>query len=465
VPPLPASPRTTTATATQAPLRPSAEADGRGPAPRRLRASVGWNLGLNAFSKSQSLALLVAGSIAGGLAGVGVATTAMGACYLGGAIADFGLSSELGRLSVTHPTQGMVDRSARALALQAPLALVLAPVIFYLTLGHRTGASAALLVATGVLASVLVVATGLTAVLNGLGDFRSPAARLGSARLVSSVAAVVAVAFEPSPATIIGAFAIGEVCGTLATAAAVRRARAALTDQDERAAVVRRTHAWIGAASMFNVLTNQSDTLLVAPILPPSAVGIYGIASLLQNGVATMSLAASTPFSFRVIKTTVAGDSASAHALLRRTLLIVGVLAGALAALTWAVTQVLGDSVAALAALAAGTAPLVLAIYLPSAVPSVLAAVHYAVGIGYARHRRVGLARIKAGLVALVCIPLGAFLGGVVAAAMAAVVRDFTQLAFARGVVADPPAAEELRPREDRRPAIRQGELAPEVSG
>jgi hypothetical protein len=415
---------------------------------------VGWNLGLNAASKSQSLALLVAGAIAGGLSDVGIATTAMGAVFLGGGLADFGLSAELGRLSVTHPTRGTIRRCVQALALQAPLALVLAPAIFYVALGHRTGAPAELLVATGALASLYMASTGLSAVLNGLGDFRSPATRLGSMRLVASVAAVAISAVVPSPAAIIGTFAVGEAIGTLGIAAAVRRARAGLSREDESAAAVRRSHVWLGAAVMFNVLTSQSDILLVAPILSTSAVGLYGIASLLQNGVATLALSTSNPFTFRVIATTVAGDTASARALLRRGLLIAGGAAAVGAALTFGATQVLGHAFESLSGLVEGNAPVVLALYLPSAVPNVLGGAQLNVGIGYARHRAVGLARIGAGLVAAVCIPLGAYLGGVVAAAGATLLRDSTLLVLARRVIADPPDPEELRPAEGGRAAL-----------
>jgi len=425
-----------------------------GPPARRLRASVGWNLSLNFCSKSQSLALLVAGAIAGGLSDVGIATTAMGAVFLGGGLADFGLSAELGRLSVTHPTRGTIRRCVQALGLQAPLALAFAPAIFYLTLGHRTGAPAELLVATGALASLYMASTGLSAILNGLGDFRSPATRLGSMRLVASIAAVAAMAVAPSPATIIGIFAVGEAVGTLGVAAAVRRHRAGLSKEDETAAEVRRSHVWLGGAVMFNVLTNQSDILLVAPILSPAAIGLYGIASLLQNGVATLSLSTSSPFTFRVISTTVAGDAASAHALLRRGLLIAGGAAAIGASLTWGATQALGALIGSLSGLASGSAPLVLGLYLPSAVPNVLGGAQLNVGIGYARHRAVGLARIKAGLVAVVCIPLGAYLGGVVAAAGATLLRDSTLLALARRVIVDPPDPQELRPAETSRAAL-----------
>ena len=244
-----------------------------------LGKAAAWNLSLSVLSKTQSLALLVAGAVLGGLSGVGIVTTAMGACYLGAALADFGLSSELGRLGVTHRTRATVDRCGRALAIQAPLGLLIAPAIFYFSLGHRTGQTPELFLTIGLLSSLFVATTGLTAILNGLGDFRSPAAWLGSARLASSFAAVGGAAVLDSPAAIIGAFVAGEAVGLIALMGSARRTRATLEPGHEDVSVVRRTHAWLGAASVINVLTNQSDTILVASILSPSELGLFGTAS------------------------------------------------------------------------------------------------------------------------------------------------------------------------------------------
>ena len=127
--------------------------------------------------------------------------------------------------------------------------------------------------------------------------------------------------------------------------------------------------------------------------------------------------------------------------------MIAAAVAAAAAAATWGITQILGHLFEKAAALASGDAPVVLGLYLTSAVPSVLAAVCLAVGIGFARHRAVGTVQIQAGIVGAAAITLGALLWGVVGASAATLVRDGTLLALARRVIA-PPDVQDLRPSQ-----------------
>lgn len=416
--------------------------------PPGLAASGIWNLALSLLSKSQSLALPVAGAVVGGLEGVGIATAAMGSCWLGAALADFGLVGELGRLSVSHPTRPTVARCTRALSLQAPLGLALAPAVFYVSLGHRSGAPLELLVAIGLLASFLAASTGLTAILNGLGDFRSPAVWLGSMRFISGFVAIGATVAEPSAATIIGSFAVGEGLGLFALVLAVRRARAPLPDRDDPTAVVKRTHVWLGAAAITHILTNQSDTLLVAPILGPDELGLFAVASLLGNGVVSVSLAPATPYIFRVIAATVAGDRAAADARRHRAFAVAGFGAAGLALVTWAVVIIGGDSIDKISAVASGDGPIVLALYLAAMVPFVLGGACGAIGVGFARHRAVGTAQIATGIIGVITITIGASVAGAVGAAAATVARDVMFLVLASRVIADPPYPESPPPQE-----------------
>src|SRR5919108_6557456 len=70
-----------------------------GSAPGQLARGGAWNLAFKLSNQSQTLALLVAGSIMQGLVGIGVLVTAMAATLLGQALADFGLSAEVGRVA------------------------------------------------------------------------------------------------------------------------------------------------------------------------------------------------------------------------------------------------------------------------------------------------------------------------------------------------------------------------------
>ena len=211
-----------------------------------LAPAGAWNLGFKLSNQSQTLALLAAGSIIGGLVGVGVLVTAVATTVIGQALADFGLSAEVGRVSVAYPSRRTVTRCYRAIALHAPLAFVVAPAL-YAAVGPTTP-SVGFLAVIGVASALLVATAALTALLNGLGDFRSPALGLGSARALSGIAAIAGAAIDPSPTIVLGTFAIGESVGLSALAWSVRKARAGLPEGDDLPdARLKRGRAWLGA--------------------------------------------------------------------------------------------------------------------------------------------------------------------------------------------------------------------------
>jgi O-antigen/teichoic acid export membrane protein len=402
------------------------------------RASV-WNLTLNVFNKSQTVALLAAGSIIGGLTGIGVIVTAMAASLLGQALADFGLSSELTRLNVAYPNQVTVDRSLRALARQAPLALLLGPAV-YIVLGPTSG-SVPFLAVIGINSACLTGTIGLTAVLNGLGDFRSPAAFLGGARLLSSVAAIAAAAIEPTPAAVISCFAAAEAVGLAVMLRSVFRAKAKLPGAEHPEGKVRRERMWFGVAQIVNLTTNQADTLLVASILSPQNLGLFATASALENGVATFALALATPITLRSIATTLGGEMADGAHLLRRAFLTAVTAAIALAVLTFFLAQGVGDAISKLEGLTTGDGPLVLALCLAAAPVGVIADICVVMGGGFARHRAVGIRQAQAGGLSVAAIVAGAKLAGTVGAAGGTVVRDLARVLVTRRLATPPGGA------------------------
>ena len=407
---------------------------------RRLSSASAWNLALNLFNKSQTIALLAAGSIIGGLTGVGVVVSAMAATLLGSTLADFGLSGEMTRLGVAYPNSATVDRSLRALARQAPLALILGPLV-YVILGPTSG-SPALLIAIGLNSAFLVATIGLTAVLNGLGDFHSPARWLGGARLVSSVAAIIGATIEPAPATVIGCFAAAEVVGFVALLRSARRTRVRLPQQAHPDGHVRRERMWFGVALVVNLMTNQADTLLVASILSPTALGLFATASTLENGVATLAIAPAMPVALRSVGRTLGGDrSGGAHMLKMATITAVAATT-ILAILTWGGAQLIGDAVDKLHDLTVGDGPAVLALCLAAAPAGAVATLYFVVGGGFARHRRVGTSQVQAGAVGVAAIVAGAQLAGAVGAAGGTIVRDVIRVLLGRPLAAAPEGAE-----------------------
>jgi O-antigen/teichoic acid export membrane protein len=399
------------------------------------RASL-WNLSLNLANKSQTLALLAAGTVIGGVTGIGVIVTAMASALVGHALADFGLSGELTRLSVAFPNRVTVDRCLRALARQAPLALLLGPLI-YVILGPTSG-SVALLTVIGLNSAFLVGSIGLGAVLNGLGDFHSPATFLGGARLLSSIAAVAGAAIEPTPAVVIGCFTAAEGVGLVALLRSVRRARARLPEEGHPEGRVLRARLWFGVAQITNLLTNQADTLLVASILSPTALGLFATASTLENAAATLAFAPAMPVALRSVGTTLGGDRAGGTHLLRRAFITAAAAAVVLAVLVGGFSQLTGDSIGKLEDFASGDGPLVLALCVAAAPIGVIADLCVVVGAGFGRHRPLGISQIQAGSVAVAAIIAGAHFAGAVGAAGGTIVRDAVRVLIGRRLTAPP---------------------------
>jgi O-antigen/teichoic acid export membrane protein len=412
---------------------------------RLARASV-WNLVLNVISKSQTFALLAAGSIMGGLVGVGVIVTAVAAYILGAALAGFGLLGELQRLNVAYPNRPTATRSVQAIARQAPLALLVAPAVYFLV--GPTSGSVGLLLGIGFTSCFLTATLGLTAVLNGLGDFRSPAIRLGGARLLASVAAIAVAAVKPEPEAVIWCFGAAEALGVIGLALSVRDIRSRLPDVDHPDARLHRERHWFGTAGIVYLVTNQADTLLVSSILSPQGLGLFATASTLENGVATFATSAATPTAFRGIGTTLGGESARGAHLTRRALAIAFGVAVVLAALGWIVAQLAGGSIDKFAGLTEGDGPLVLALCLAAGPLAAAVAVCFLTGAGFGRFRPVGIRQIQVGICAVTAMVAGALLAGPVGAAAGMLVRDLAGVLITRGLTAPPSEPERSDARE-----------------
>jgi O-antigen/teichoic acid export membrane protein len=355
---------------------------------------------------------------------------------VGHAIADFGLSGEVTRLSVAFPNRVTVDRCLRALALQAPLALVLGPLV-YVMLGPTSG-SVGLLTVIGLNSAFLVGSIGLGAVLNGLGDFHSPATLLGGARLLSSIGAVIVAAIEPTPALVIGCFAAAEGVGVVALLWSLLRARARLPEEEHPEGRVLRARLWFGVAQITNLLTNQADTLLVASILSPTALGIFATASTLENAAATLAFAPAMPVALRSVGTSLGGNQEEGGHLLRRAFITASVFAAILAVLVFGFSQLVGDSIGKLEDLTSGDGPIVLAICVAAAPIGVIADLCVVVGAGFARHRKLGISQIQAGSIAVAAIVAGAAIVGAVGAAVGTIVRDVARVLIGRRLTAPP---------------------------
>lgn len=395
-----------------------------------------WNLGFNLALQVQALALIVAGAVLAGLAGIGVIVAIGATIALSQVVAGFGLAAEVARVSVAHPSRPTVSRCVRATVMQSPIALVLAPVV-YLLLGPG-GATPFFLAVIGIYAAVSLATAVFVSLLNGLGDFRSPALSLGSTRVLFGTGAVAAVAFEPNVTVVIGTLAIGECLGLAGLSWAIHVARKPLTTADHPEGKLKRARGWLGLAVIINLLTSQGDTLLVASILSPQALGIFAIASTLQNGVTTLSLAPPIPFAYKSLSATLQGDRAAGAKLLRKSVLIAAGTAAVIATMVSGAVLFLADNIGKLAPLAVGDGPLVLTICLAAAPMGVVGTIWMIMGAGFSRHRTVGLYQIGLGIWAGAAIIAGAIVAGAVGAALGTIVRDATRLAFNRRLAVPP---------------------------
>jgi O-antigen/teichoic acid export membrane protein len=405
-----------------------------------LAKASGWNLLLNLIGKSQTFALLAAGSIMGGIVGVGVIVTAVAACILGAAVGQFGLTGELQRLNVAFPNRHTVARSVRAVARQAPLGMLVSPLV-YILVGPTTG-SLALLAMIGLNSWAAASSTCFTAILQGVGDFRSPAIRLGGARFAASVGAIVAAVVEPQPAVVIGCFTAGEAIGAVALAFSIRAADKRLPDEDHPDAHLQPARHWFGTAGLIYLVTNQADTLLISTILSPTALGIFATASTLENGAATLASSTATPTAFRSIATTLSGDIPGGAHLLKRAFAVAFGIAVVLAVLGFAAALAAAGFLDKFEALAHGDGPVVLGLCLLAGPPAAVVATCLLVGAGFARHRLVGTRQIWIGVCAVPAIVVGAIVAGAVGAAAGTIVRDLAGLGLTRGLTEPPSEAE-----------------------
>ena len=347
---------------------------------------------------------------------------------------------ELQRLNVAYPNRPTVARSVRAISRQAPLALLIAPAVYFLV--GPTSGSVPLLLVIGFTSCFLTVTLGLTATLNGLGDFRSPAIRLGGARLLAGAAAIAVATVEPEPAAVLACFGAAEAFGAGALALSVRSVRSRLPDVDHPDAHLHRDRHWFGTAGLVYLVTNQADTLLVSSILTPEGLGLYATASTLENGVATFATSAAMPTTFRAIGSTLRGETDLGAHLLRRAFAVAAFLAIVLAVCGWIGAELIGGSIGKLAPLTEGDGPLVLALCLAAGPLAAAVAICLLVGAGYGRHRPVGVRQIQVGICAIVAIVAGALVAGPVGAAAGMIVRDLAGLLITKGLTKPPSPAE-----------------------
>jgi hypothetical protein len=385
-----------------------------------------WTLLFNLLTKSQAIAVILSGAIAGGITDIGRLTAGVAAAYLGSGLADFGFSSESGRFITANPSRETAHATQRKVAPRLLLGGVFGVLGYFVTVGrHAATADTTFYVLLFLMSAALTVSAITMQSLNGLGEFRRTATRFGGVRLVFGVAAVVAAWQLSDTNAVFGALAIGEIVSAVVlTVTFVRRVHTLPMSGVKSKLGLR--YLWLGVGSTVNIVANRSDVLLVGAVASGSTLGVYSIASQLQNAIGTLALSPSAPLSIHIAgrRSNGADPTRTVRQAVRATLAV------GLAAFVGAMLVYVGYLVSPFGSHVLRTPAAIVTVVLCacSAVPAALAGVFLAVAMGYRAQARVGVIRLINAAIAIPAFWVLTDLRGALGAASAAVLRDVSLL-------------------------------------
>jgi O-antigen/teichoic acid export membrane protein len=260
---------------------------------RRLRTSGVadglWTATAAAGSKIQTLAALSIGGRMGNLEGLAIMVLATSTAILAASAADIGLSSQIVRAYASggvRKRSDMLPAFAVRLGLCVPLAGAAAVVIWSVRSDISDPAlwfGAIVFYALAFLSSMLI-----TNMAYGLGRFRRGASLNGIVRAATIPALFALSLVVADPLWLLLALGIGEL---VIAALQYRQApqQNPRTDGDPVGLGIR--HSWrFGVGSLMNTLMNRSDTVIISGVASPQALGIYSVASQVENALTTVAL-------------------------------------------------------------------------------------------------------------------------------------------------------------------------------
>lgn len=402
---------------------------GRSSAVAVIAGRGSWTLLTNVGTKVEAAALLAAGAVGGGLGGVGRASAAFAAATLAASIADFGYSAESARYLAASRTAGGVRLAVRGTGRRLPLALIAGLVAAAIVLKGAADPAALLLV--GLLAAALFASTAGMQLLYGLSEFRRSS--IASLWLRGGLAPVIVLlghryGFQ---GVLLGLVAI-ETLVALRYLALINRVRRGLPAGTAPEAGPSVRHLWLGVAGLTNTLINRSDAALVSTATSATAVGVYTLASQLENGVTTIAIAPGASVPTFVAGARAGGGEYRGHVV--RTAKLVGALAAAGGVAVFALMLL-----PPVRALFAGQAPFgdflaAVALCMVAAPASASGGVLLSAVVGEGRHRAVGVSWLTLGALSVPVLWMLAHGFGAVGAATGALCRDL--ILFAVGVAA-----------------------------
>ncbi len=375
-----------------------------------------WTAAASFGSKIQALVALGIGGRMGDVEGLGLFVLATSIAILTCSTADLGLSSHVVRAYASggvRERRALLPQLAIRLAISVPLAVAAALAIAairgdiadpLLWVGMITLYSAAYL------ASLLV-----TQMAYGMGRFRGGATLNGAVR-TATIPLLLAVSFTgANPLVLLGVLAVGELL-----IAVLQYRKAPATNPVEPGAPIGLgvRQSWrLGIGPIVNTVMSRSDTVIISGIASSRALGVYGVASQVENALTTAALipaGASMTYAAR----TTDPDQARRH---RRTV-------GLIVALSYAVIGV------PMFIFAGPLTELVLGVTLEDLTPvrvlvvaglfSSLGSVAMKIITGQGRQNTVAGIWLATAGVTLVAMFTGAYLAGALGAAIGAGVRD-----------------------------------------
>lgn len=386
-----------------------------------------WSVALNALSKVQSIGTLLLGYLAAHVAGIGLSTATASAALLGATLADFGFSSEVGRFVAADPSRRALAIVSRWVWVRALAAGIASSAVLYATLGVQQGLPTSAYLAAGVYGAFLVVTLIYSNILYGLSQFRYASTLLGVMRVVAAVSAT---ALSWATANPFYGIALYGAIEASAVPALRRKALVTARAAARNGTGFGRHYLWLGFGNAINTLVNLSDVLLIGSVVAAgTTLGVFSVASQLQNGVATLAISAALPLSIHIARGLAAGQPIG-H-LYKRSRRTIHTLSVGVALLVAAAYVVASKTPLLPRELRTDSATAAVCICLASAVLSSMAAVYIVVAIGMRRHKAVGLVRLANGIITVPVMMVSTYYFGLLGAAVSTVVRDASLLALA----------------------------------
>ncbi len=400
-----------------------------------------WTAAASFGSKVQALVALGIAGRMGDIEGLGLFVLATSTAILTCSAADLGLSSHVVRAFAAggvRERRALLPQLAVRLAISVPLAIVVALVIAavrgdvpdpLLWVGMITLYNAAYL------ASLLV-----TQLAYGMGRFRGGATLNGVVR-TATIPLLLAVSFTGwTPLVLLGVLALGEL---VIAVLQYRKAPATNPAPPGQPIGLSIKDSWrLGIGPIVNTVMSRSDTVIISGIASSRALGIYGVASQVENALTTAALIPAGAAMTYAARTN-DPEQARRH---RRTV-------GSVVALTYAVIGV------PMFVFAGPLTELVLGVTLDDLTPvrvlvvaglfSSLGSVAMKIITGQGRQNTVAGIWLTTAGVTLIAMVTGAYLAGALGAAIGAGVRDLAFFVLTWVAVRrTPPDAAIPEPRE-----------------